>query len=438
MNRLFPGCHATWRPHSSYRIILYCLLLLTRPADADTLEMQQAIEIALSRDEELLALAADEQALRHQAGADGQLPDPSLSVSAMNIPLDSGSLRQDNMTQLSVGVSQYFPPAGSRQLQTKTTALQADITALERQQRRAWLRMTVSELWLDNWQADRAIALIQQQRPLFEQLMDTVNSRYRQAGGNGRQQDVLAARLALTRLDDRLAMLHSDARQQQALLARWLTDEVPAMAVANTLPATRPVPDAGQLARAITRHPRLQIANIRWQLADTRVALAEKAANPGWRLSASYGYRSDAPNGMARSDLLSLGISIDLPRHRRRQPQLAAAQANRQADALDYPALHATLQAEARQQLASLQQLAERQQRYRQQLLPQLQQLADAALAAYQHDNGSASDVLNARIELLNGHIDALALSARYHKTLARLDYYLDAGDPQENNNENR
>lgn len=64
----------------------------------------------------------------------------------------------------------------------------------------------MSKLWLETYWNRETIRLIENDRALFEQLVDLVESGYASAGGNTRQQDLLRARLELTRLADRLTV----------------------------------------------------------------------------------------------------------------------------------------------------------------------------------------------------------------------------------------
>jgi hypothetical protein len=73
---------------------------------------------------------------------------------------------------------------------------------------------------------------------------------------------------------------------------------------------------------------------------------------------------------------------------------------------------------------AQLMRLNERQQLYRNQLLPQMSEQAEASLTAYTSDDGDFAEVVRSRIAVLNSQIDALAIDVERQKYIIELNYY--------------
>ena len=74
--------------------------------------------------------------------------------------------------------------------------------------------------------------------------------------------------------------------------------------------------------------------------------------------------------------------------------------------------------------------LGERQRLYRQRLLPQMHQQAEAALSAYTSAEGDFAEVARARIAELSALIDALGIDVERQKVIARLNYFFVHRDP--------
>ncbi len=77
------------------------------------LTLDSAIEEALQADHWNRSNLLQEQAIRSEAMASAQLPDPKLRLALANLPLDSLDFNQENMTQLQFGLSQQFPRGDS-------------------------------------------------------------------------------------------------------------------------------------------------------------------------------------------------------------------------------------------------------------------------------------------------------------------------------------
>ncbi len=104
------------------------------------LTMEEAARLATVDQPLLTERAARIQAEEHQAIAAAQLPDPQLSAGIKDLPIDTAeafSTRHDNFTEFTIGLSQDFPRAEKRRLQSARKQLDADAdrAALDNEQR---------------------------------------------------------------------------------------------------------------------------------------------------------------------------------------------------------------------------------------------------------------------------------------------------------------
>src|SRR5512145_2589431 len=94
-------------------------LALPRAAQTQDLSLAEAERIALERDAMTREMRLQSAAMRERAVMEGELMDPELRFGAVNVPVDSFSLSDEDMTMLEVGVSQEFQPGKTRQLSRK-------------------------------------------------------------------------------------------------------------------------------------------------------------------------------------------------------------------------------------------------------------------------------------------------------------------------------
>lgn len=415
------------------------LAAATVPASALTLE--QAIAAAQDNDPWLSGSQFREEALLAQSVAAGSFPDPMVSVGLANLPTDTFDFDQEAMTQFKVGISQVFPRGESRDLQQKRLQLLGQEHPHQRADRRAQVALQVSLLWLETYRASASIALIERDRDLFEQLLEVAEASYTSALGRTRQQDLIRAQLELTRLDERLSRLRETADTGRSRLLEWLSPNLPVedgtAALGSTLPAITPVGKAvsgsdgrvsrEQLGRYLSRHPAVLAQDQRIAATATDVELAEQGYRPQWRLDASYGYRDDDPIMGDRADFFSVAVAFDLPLFtERRQDQgvrsaTAAVEAGRTERALLLRRLHASFET----QRARLARLEERRLLYRERLLREMSEQAEASLAAYTNDDGDFAEVVRARIAELNANIEALDIDVQRLQAICQLNYLL-------------
>ena len=338
---------------------LLLVLCLLRSASADAaITLAEAIATAQRNDPWMLGSEYRQQSMEAQAVAAGTLPDPMLDLGFANLPTDTFDFDQEAMTQFKVGIVQTFPRGDSRALDEQRLNLLGEQFPFQRDDRQARLGVEVASVWLDAWRARESIRLIEGDRELFEQLVDVAESSYASAVGRTRQQDLVRAQLELTRLEDRLAVLHEQLETSRAKLGQWLRpgpdgspagpDEwLPGTYVAPTLAEQLPdIPlrhaqqlqagTAGEpagIAALIGGHPALRSLERRIDASRVDIELARQKYWPEWKVAASYGYREDGPMGQERPDFFSVGLAVDLPlfTSRRQDRQLQSAIADTEA-----------------------------------------------------------------------------------------------------------
>ncbi|MBU1555817.1 MAG: TolC family protein, partial [Gammaproteobacteria bacterium] len=394
----------------------------------EPLKLEQAVALAVDADPWLTGSQFTQEALNDEAIAAATLPDPRVSLMAGNFPVDTFDLNQEAMTQLSVGVSQMFPRGDSLALAQHQKQQLAEQHPLLRLDRKAKVSAMVSQLWLEVFKAQESIRLIEQDRALFEQLVDAAKAGYSSALGRARQQDVIRAQLELIRLEDRLTMLRQQQQAAQKRLTEWIgaPATVPLAPVLPTQSLSRPlsVPTIKQASEHtryewIRHHPALRALDQRIDATQTGVDLAKQKYKPEWGLTAQYGYRDSDPMGRDRADLFSVGVTFDLPLFtgNRQDKEVSAAVNRTEAIKTEKHLLGRRLMAELETASVQLARLDERQALYTDQLLPQMAEQAEASLSAYNNDDGDFAEAVRARIAELNAKIDALAIAVDRQKT---------------------
>ncbi len=425
----------------AYRLLAFVLVTLfnvvPQASAQGVITLDQAILMATQNDLWLEASRFREQSTRANSVVAGQLPDPVIKMSIANLPLDSFELNQEPMSQLTVGFSQVFPRGDSRALKQRhlqELGAEHSIMRLERSEK---LGVVVAHLWLENYRNREAIRLIEKDRALFEHLVDVAQSSYTSALGKTRQQDLIRAQLELTRLEDRLTVLQQREERARAQLSEWLpTIETVRLSIDSELPTlvlrhpglieTRSVSEA-RLINWLQRHPSIRILDQKVKVGGTNVLIAQQQYKPQWGLSLGYGYRDDDPLGVERSDFFSFAVSFDVPlfTENRQDKIVQSAVATESATKTDRILALRSLRTSFEEAHVILKRLSERKILYRDRLLKEVHDQAEASLTAYTHNDGDFSEVIRARIAELNANIDYLNIRVDYLKTVAKINYFL-------------
>ncbi|ATG57025.1 MULTISPECIES: TolC family protein [Pseudoalteromonas] len=403
-----------------------------------TLNLSHALTYALANDPWLSASRHQEQAIMAQSIMAGTLPDPTLTLGLMNLPTNGYAFDQEGMTQFKVSLSQKFSRGDSLSLKQKSLFQLSKQYPWQRADRLAQVKAMVTEFWLNAYRAQHSINLIEKDKELFTQLIQITEASYASTQGKTRQQDIIRAQLELTRLEDKLLILEQQLHSAKNRLAQWLPitmlvkslDDkfIPPVALTdfNTL-------EFSQLMQLLMAHPAIVAIEQSVLAKQTQVSLAKQSYKPQIGVNVGYGYRADTPMGQSRADLLSVGVSIDLPlfTDNRQDQHVKSAISITEATKTQKRVALQKLKGMYFKEYSQLSQLQKRNTLYQNILLVQMAEQSQATLNAYTRDDGDFSDVMQARISELNAKIDALNIQVDQHIIIARLNYYMSSLDSQ-------
>lgn len=391
------------------------------------LTLRDAADLAVASQPLLDAQRHAVTAARESAVAASRLPDPML-VGGFSDVLLSGpqrySLEGDGETQTMLGIKQMFPGGGERRWLGRRGEAQAGMMAAELEEQARMVRREASLAWLEVWKAVRAQELLGASIAEAARQQEATDIAYR--GGRAGQADVLASRVAVELLQDRLDSLAQDEWHARNMLRRWIGADAE-RPLDLALPKAAP-PDAAVLDANLERHPHLAAQSAAVDVARAEVEIARAGYSPDWSIELAYGYRPEL------EDMATLQFEIGLPvfRRNRQDRQVASRTAElERAESLrdDWLRQH---RADIALNLADWNRLQRRFQRYDEVLLPQARQRFDAALAAYGAGNGMLLGVLEARRSLLEIRMQRLELeldAARHETQLHYFESHAAAGE---------
>ena len=396
-------------------------LITATPASAvakeGLLTLQAAERAAQEQDEGIRAAESRRDGLAARAEAAGELPDPRLSLALQNLPTDNYSLSDSPMTQTVVTLSQTLPAGDTLDHRAEAARAQVDgqQAAVATTDRR--LRREIRRLWLDIYRQVALSRLLEQERRLYGELLDSARTAYQVGEASG--SDLVMLQAWLSRIADTLDRRRGEVDVAWARLARWAGDAA-FLALPDELPQTlRDTPEG-----SIDRQP--ELAHLRADLAAARaeVAVAEEQFAPEVGVQVGYGLRAGSePN------TLSAGVTVSLPifAERRQSPRLRGAQQTAQAAQLELAKRARDLAAEADGIRARLAALERRITRYETDIIPELQQVADMIRGEIGAGQGEFEALIEAERAVVEARQEQLTLRLDRADQLIDLRYLLEA-----------
>lgn len=424
----------------TWRLFLSTLVVAVSAnfAHAESYTLARAVKVAQVQDPWLIGSMKRQESLEALSIESGSLPDPSVSLGFANLPIDTFDFSQEGMTQFKLGVSQMFPRGKTLSLKREKLQNLSEMQPYLREDRKAQVAVTVSQLWLDAYKSEQTIQLIDDDRALFEHLVDVAQSSYTTAAGKTLQQDLVRAQLELTRLDDRLTSLRQQRDMALARLGEWLGNpsislsentslvNLISLSAPKLIGATDLSQKLRQLSENLSRHPKIKSTDSKIEAFHSGVRLAKQSYKSQWGVNASYGYRDQTPMGDDRSDFFSVGVSFDVPLFtgKRQDKKVQSASAELEAIKTERALLLRQLKSGYDAAEAMYTRLTERKSLFDRRLLKEMAEQAEASLSAYTNDDGDFAEVVRARIAELNARIEALHIDIEIQKNIAQLNYF--------------
>lgn len=372
-----------------------------------------------------------------QAGA---LPDPTVGVALRNLPLSSFDASAEGMTMLALEGMQRLPPRGLRAARSAEALTRARAADVEVEVVHWDLTVRLNEAYFELLLVEEALVVHHRTVSTLEAFAASAEAAYTE--GLAPQQDMLRAQTELAAIEEHLAQLRqrrgSALAELNTMLGRDLRAPIQPETPARLGRLIEADPGLGMLTtrltdaelgpgyptlaelerQALAHRPELRLAELEVEAARHRVEAARRNRSPGIALTGGYGMRS------GRSDLVSLGVSVELPVHRgsRQDRALDEAQGLSEAEQQASDMTRRDVQREVGQAHSELIEARERLILLSDGVIPQARAALESAAAAYRTGAGDFVRLMEVQTVLFRNEIQRAHLTADLGRMLARLE----------------
>jgi len=422
---------ARWRFAAASIYLIFSIsaspISLAQTSSTGVVDLDYAVTTALENSLELAGIAAQSEALLAESSQVEALPDPMLSLNAMNMPTDTFNLDQEPMTQMQIGLSQRFPFPGKRGLQRDVVDFRISAADQMLLERRTAIVGDVRAAWWRLISFDRSLQIVEQNKGLMRNFVAIAQTKYEL--GNGIQPDVLLAQLELSRLLDRELRIRGMRRGAQAELNGLMNRPPDRPVILPAVPANTALPELQAerqlLQQAGSTRALIDVHRGLIESAQSNLALAEKDRMPDINVGVGYGFRQgfDPIRGVDRPDLLSVMVSVNLPIFSGSKQSKAVEQRTQEViqQNLKMRDTLRLVEVSVSRNLASY--LAARDQvlLLETAIIPQAQLTVSSMLAGYQVNQVDFLSLVNTQITLYNAQINYWESLSEAKQSLARL-----------------
>lgn len=409
-------------------IILCFTLPLTLQAQTpdSAFVLDELIQKVRTQNPQLQSSYEDWQASKMRIPQEGSLPDPTLGLNLMNLPVNSFAFDQEPMTGKQISLMQPFPFPGKLGLKSKIAESTSQITQLQYQELQSQLIKKAKRDYYDLFYVDRALATVAANQELLREFVKIAETRY--SVGDGLQQDVMRAQVELSKMIDRELKLRQKREALQAKI-NALTNE------AADTPLGQPIlPETSQkiakldslVARAERSSPQLAA----WDMVVTRsgrqLDLALRDRYPDFSVGVAYTQRDALDNGMKGNDFVSAMFNIKIPLYhgKKQSRNVQQKRINRSSMEHRYRNAKNSVARQLQQSLTNARKNQRLVDLYETGIIPQAEQSLESSLAGYQNDKTDFLSLLDSEMSLFQFRLDYHRFVADYHKAVAEIEAF--------------
>jgi outer membrane protein TolC len=397
-------------------------------AQEAVLRLEPLIQEALAVNPEIKADGKRWDAAKERPPQEGSLDDPMLSFEIVNLPTNSFSFSQDDMTMKQFSLSQTFPFFGKRGLRSEVAQREANAIGQGFRDKQNEIVRRVKETFYELYISDRSLEVVEKNREVLKEFVKIAETKY--SVGKGIQQDVLKAQVELSKLLDEQIRLEQ-TRQAAAAKLNAILNRAPQTPLGRTEEVLKEemTRDLKTLQdRALENRPLLKALQEEVERNKAAHALARRRYFPDLTMSAGYGFREDSGTAK-RSDMLSAGFSINIPLYFRTKQdrQVAETSALINSAREQYQAARNEVLSLVKQLVSDIEKGSKLIDLLQTGLIPQAQLSLDSAVAGYQVNKVDFLTLLDNRLTLFNFEKEYYRALGEYRASLARLEWVIGA-----------
>jgi len=323
------------------------------------------------------------------------------------VPIHEWDLGSTPLSGHQLGLSQPLPFPGLLGSQRDAARSAAEAAVEELGDTARQIGAAVEAGWVELGFAQRALEVTARNIALLRQLAQIAEAKYEV--GQGLQQDVIRAQVALTELLDERIRREAAVRTAEARLRRLLdlpaTSRLPRTA---SLRERAPVPELEPLLERLEgTSPRLRALSERIEEADHRRRAAELDGYPDFDLGVGYRIRQRVPGDPVEGDdFVGASITIELPVNRRRwRAEVSEQDALLRRSRAEYRQMHAALRDDLTARHTDLVRADREIALLENGLVPQARQSLDASRSGYEVDKVDFPSVVDSQVSLLRAQL---------------------------------
>jgi cobalt-zinc-cadmium efflux system outer membrane protein len=276
--------------------------------------LQNIVNTAIEVSPKIKMLEMKKLAASNKIEQNSNLPDPTLTLGLVNMPVNSFSFTQEPMTGKIIGLSQAFPFPGKLSEQADVNKKDVDIVEQEILDAKNEIRKNVIQNYNELLFIRKSIEISESSKQLLNNIADVVRAKY--SVSTASQQNLLKVELEITNLSEKIENLKSIENSKLAVLNSYLLRPAESQINTEQFPGItyHQFTIDALIDTAIKHRPFLEGIKEAEEKESLKKSLAEYDYYPNFNLSLQYSFRDKIEKtNTPLDDFFSVILGVSLP-----------------------------------------------------------------------------------------------------------------------------
>ena len=407
-----------------YLLFGFSSIALAQEQSDKILNLDFFVTAALKNNPDYLSVKNQLRAFQSQIPQAGSLPDPSISFTLTNLPINSFEFNQEPMTGKKLSLMQMFPFPGKLGLKEDMAEFQAQFVEQQVEELKNQLIKQVKLNYYNIFLTDKSIEIIEKNKTLVQQFVQVAEAKY--SVGKGLQQDVLKAQVELLKLTDKLISLEQKRKKHVYHLNKFINRDIasPIKKISEIEQINLDITIDEVTELGIKNRPLLKGWQHLIEKSKSSNKLAKYGYLPDFNVGVAYTQRDDLLSGMKMNDFFSAEVKVSLPLYfyKKQLKKVEQTQHNVYSIEDKYNDVRNEVLFQIGDKFSEIKKNFNLMGLYETGIIPQASQSLNSAMSGYQVDKVDFITLLNNQMTLFNYELEFFKALTNYAKNIAQLD----------------
>ncbi|MCX8123537.1 MAG: TolC family protein [Spirochaetes bacterium] len=295
-------------------LVLIIFGILPTQAGSETIDFIKAQNILLVHNMKLKAMQLQVEQSKKKISIESSLPDPAIKLGINNVPVDTPSFNESDMTSKEIGVYQMIPLFGKLSTKERIAYLEYKKALETYRLYQAYYLHLMRSYFFEIVYFKEYLKIIEETKQYLALLIDIQKSR--STTGISSLSDILKISVESSKLDEEIITVNASIAEMQNNIAYLLgTDSNRNIEynIKNINFYLVKIQNQIESDQVLANNPELQLLSLQILIDEEGVKLKQKDLYPDVEVGIAYMQRDKTPQGTSRDDMFTVMATFNIP-----------------------------------------------------------------------------------------------------------------------------